>query len=203
MGVERLVGRGVREELDLVELVHAQETAGVASGRTRLAAVAGGGGGEAQGQHRLLEDLAPVHRRQRNLGGRDRPQVVAFEVIGVVGEFRQVTGGCHRLGQHHRRGTDLLVGRRVAVQRESGQRPQQAGAGAPVEGEHGTRETGAPFHVEQLQRLADLPVRDVLVVGSPRFGRTRLLAGPPAAYLDVVGVALPVGNLVGIGMLGR
>ncbi len=88
--VERALGRGVGEQLHLVELVHPQQAAGVAPGRARLAPVARRRGGEAQRQLRLLQDLAAVHRGQRHLGRRDQPQVVALDVVGVVGELRQV-----------------------------------------------------------------------------------------------------------------
>ncbi len=37
----------------------------------------------------------PAHRGERDLGGRDGPQVVALEVVGVVGELGQVAGGHH------------------------------------------------------------------------------------------------------------
>ena len=89
--IERALGRGVGEELHLVELVHTEQAAGVAPGRTRLAPVAGRRRGEPQRQLGLLEDLAAVHAGQRHLRRRDQPEVVPLDVIGVVGELGQVT----------------------------------------------------------------------------------------------------------------
>ena len=57
----------------------------------------------------------------------------------------------------------------------------------PVQGEHRARETGPALHVEELERLADLPVRDLLVARPGGFGRPDVDAGPPATDLDVVG----------------
>ena len=48
--------------------------------------VTGGAGRQPDGEVGLLEDLVVEHRRQRHLGSGDGPQVVALEVIGIVGE---------------------------------------------------------------------------------------------------------------------
>jgi hypothetical protein len=92
---------------------------------------------------------------------------------------------------------DLLIGRRVAIEGEGGQRAQQPGPGAAVQREHGAGETRPPLHVEQLQGQTDLPVRLLLVVQPHRLGRPARLPGPPTANLDVVGLAGPIGHLVG------
>ena len=85
----RLGGRRVREDLDLVELVHPQQAPRVAAGRTRLAAEARRVGHQPHRQIGLVEDLVAGERRERHLGGRDRPEVVAFEVVRVVDELRR------------------------------------------------------------------------------------------------------------------
>ena len=82
-----LVGRGVGEQLHLVELVHPQQPPGVAPGGARLPPEAGGGRGQPQRQVRLVEDVPPPHRGERHLGGRDGPQVVALDVVGVLLEL--------------------------------------------------------------------------------------------------------------------
>ena len=91
-----------------------------------------------------------------------------------------------------RRRADLLVRRRVTVDGEGGQRPQQPGPRAPVEGEHGPGQPRAALHVEDLQRLADLPVRDLLV--RRPFGRRPpgVLPRPPPADFHVVVLAQAV-----------
>ncbi len=162
--VQRAVGGGVGEELHLVELVDTQKAPGVTPGRPCLPPIARRRRGEAQGQLPSFQDLAPVHRRQRHLGGRDEPQVVAHEVIRVVGEFREVPRRRHGLGEHDRRGADLLVRGRVAVDGKGGQRTQQPRPRAPVQREHRPRQPRAAFHVEDLQGLTDLPVRHLLML---------------------------------------
>ena len=92
MHVRGLLGRGVGEDLDLVELVDAQQAAGVPAGRPGLAPEARGVGHEPHRQLGLVEDLVAGERRERHLGGGDGPQVVALEVVGVVGELGQVAG---------------------------------------------------------------------------------------------------------------
>ena len=87
-----LLGRGVGEDLDLVELVHPQQAPGVAAGRARLAPEAARVGHEPHRQVGLVEDLVAGQRGERHLGGGDGPQVVALEVVGVVGELGQVAG---------------------------------------------------------------------------------------------------------------
>ena len=109
-GVQRAV------ELDLVELVDAQQATGVAPGRPGLAAIATGVGHESHGQLRLVEYLAGDHRRERHLGRGDRPEVIAFEVVRVVAELRKVAGADHRVGLHDRRRTDLLEGIAIAIE---------------------------------------------------------------------------------------
>ena len=132
-----------------------------------------------------------------HLGGRDGPQVVALDVVGLVGELRQVAGGRHGLGEHQGGRADLLVGVGVAVEGEGGEGPEQPGPGAPVEREHRARQLGAPLHVEDAELPRRSPsagpagARPVPAPAGPRPAR------PPAARLDVVLGAGAVGRLVG------
>ena len=159
-----LLGRGVREQLDLVELVDAQQPAGVLAGRPRLAPEARRVGAQALGQVGLVQDLVAGQRRERDLGGGDRPELVALEVVGVVRELRQVTGRHHRGRPDERGRADLLVQVDVAVEGELAQRPDERGASASVHHEHRPGELGPPFEIEDAERLPDLPVRHPLVL---------------------------------------
>ena len=138
-----------------------------------------------------------MHRGERHLGGRDGPQSVPLQVVRLLGEFRQVAGRDHGLGQHQRRRPDLLVGRGVAVEGEGRQGPEEPGPHPPVQREHRPRHPGATFHVEQAELLADLPVRHLLVGRRRRFGLARFAAGPPPPDLDVVVGTTAIGGLVG------
>ena len=64
-----------REHLDLLELVRAEDAAGVLAGGARLAAEARREAAVAQRQVVLGEDLAHVQRCQRDLGGADQEQL--------------------------------------------------------------------------------------------------------------------------------
>ena len=83
-----------------------------------LAAEARGDRGQPHREVGLVEDLVAVHRGERHLGGGDGPQVVALDVVGVVGELGQVAGRGHGLGEHQGGRPDLLVGVGVAVEGE-------------------------------------------------------------------------------------
>ncbi len=117
-------------------------------------------------------------------------------MVGVVGELGQVPRRGHGVGEHDGRRPDLLVLGRMAVDGERGERAQQPRTRATVEGEHGAGEPRAALHVEHLQGLADLPVRDPLVFGRLRLRPPEVLPRPPAADFHVVLVAHSVGRVV-------
>ena len=99
-----------------------------------------------------------AERGQRHLGGGDGPQVVALEVVRVVDELGQVAVDTIVSVRTRVGGRISLEGVGVAVEGGLAEGPGQGGAHAPVEGEH-RAESFAPAHVEQAERLTDLPVR--------------------------------------------
>jgi len=74
---EALLRRRDRDQLDLGELVLADDAARVAAGRARLRAEARRRRGEAQRQLVLVEDLLADEIGQRNFGGRDELECIA------------------------------------------------------------------------------------------------------------------------------
>jgi hypothetical protein len=103
--VARLVRRDEREHLDLVELVHAEDAARVLAGRTRLAAKARREARVAARQ--LLEDLARVQRRERDLGRPHQIEVVVGQVVDLLLGVGQEPGAqqrvlAHQHGRDHR-----------------------------------------------------------------------------------------------------
>jgi hypothetical protein len=68
----------VGEHLDLVELVHPDDAAGVLAVAAGLAAEAGREAGVAQRQ--LVDDLAGVEAGERHLGGADEVEVVVGQL---------------------------------------------------------------------------------------------------------------------------
>ena len=77
----RLIRSAVGEEFHLVELMHSQQAAGIAPGGAGLSTEAGGLCGEANGEFCLGQDLAAMHRSQRDLGSGNSPQVISLHEI--------------------------------------------------------------------------------------------------------------------------
>ena len=155
---------GIGQELDLVELVDPQQASGVTARRTGLTPEARRMGHELHGQVGLVEHLVTTERRERYLGGRNGPQVVTLQVVGVVLELGQVPGRHHGRRLDQRGWSHLAVGVGVAVQAVLDERPAEGGPHARVHHEHGAGELGPPLHVQDPQLLADLPVGHPLVL---------------------------------------
>ena len=167
-----LLGRRVGEQLDLVELVDPQQATGVLAGGTGLAAEAAGVRAEAHRQRVLGDDLVATQRGEGHLGGGDRPQLVTFDLVRLVGELRQVPGRDHGVGADEGRRPDLFVQIDVAVDRQLAQRPDQRRPRTSVHDEHGPRHLHRTFDVEDSQRLGGLPVLDALVIARSSRGRS-------------------------------
>ena len=139
--------------------------AGVLAGRAGLPPEARGVGHQPLGQLGLVEDLVAVDRRQRHLGGGDRPQPVALDGVGVVGELRQVARRRQRRRGDQRRRADLLERVGVAVEGELAQRPAHRRPEPASHREHRAADLRRPLVVEDAERGARLPVRHALVLG--------------------------------------
>ena len=188
----RLVGRGVGEDLDLVELVDAQHAPGVAARRAGLAPVARRVGHEAHGAARPRRgSRRECDRRERHLGGGDAPQVVALDGVGVVGELGELAGGGERRGADEARRADLLERVGVAVERELAQRPRPGWRRClRCIDEHRPGDLHGPLVVEDAERRADLPVR------APAGAAGTTSGSKPTTRDDrVVGVAGTVGRV--------
>ena len=150
----------VGEHLDLVELVHADDAAGVLAVAAGLAAVAGAPAGVADRTAREVEDLVLVVARQRHLGGSDEVEVVALvEVVHLVGVLAEEAGALHRLGQHQGGGDHRgEPGLRGLVDRGVQDRELELRADAAQEVEAGAGDLRAARHVDRLQALGDLEV---------------------------------------------
>ena len=125
-----LVARRLRlaedEQLDLVELVHAEHPARVLAGRARLAPEAGRERGVAERQ--LVEDLVHVEAGERDLGRTGQVEVVVGERVDVRALGGEEAGAVHRLlaDEHRREHRDVPV-RHGRVDREAVERRARAG----------------------------------------------------------------------------
>src|SRR5207253_5243965 len=96
-----LGARGIRfderEHLYLVELVDAEDAAGVAAGGAGLAAEAGGEGAVAERQRVGVEDLAGVEAGEGDLVGAGEEELVLGDLVDLVAVARQEPGPLQRL----------------------------------------------------------------------------------------------------------
>ena len=183
-GVQRcsLLGHGVGQDLDLVELMHPQQTAGVASSRAGLATEACRLGHESHGQLGGIENLVSGQGGERHLGGGDGPEVVALQAVRIIGELGKVTGADHGLGEHNGRRAHLFERVAVVIEGQLTQRSRQRRAGTAEHGEHGTGHLDGALEIEDAEFRADVPMRDALMVG-PCCG---IVAGADTLDLDIV-----------------
>ena len=172
------------DELDLVELVLANEAARVAASAAGLGAEARRVAAVVLRQLVAVEDLIAVVVRRRHLSRRHEVVVEAFELEHVVGELRQLARARHALlvgdvrCEHLR--VAVLVG--VQVHHEVDAGALEAGAEAFVEREARARDLGSAVGVEDVELRAEIPVRLRLEVELRRL--------PPLADLRVLRVVL-------------
>ena len=203
-----LFGTGELDQLDLLELMLADDAARVLARRARLGAEAGRVGRQTDRQPRLVQNLVAIKIGDRNLGGWYQPVIIVFVAavrstfgIGVraaeqiLGKLGQLPGAEERLAVDHKRRQHFRVAvassfarARVQVEHEADQRPFEARSGAHVHRKARARELGRALQVENAQRLAQLPVRLGLEVEG------WLLA--PGFDGDVVGLGFACGHFV-------
>ena len=131
---------------------------------------------------------------QRDLGGRDRPQAVALEVVGVVGELRELARGRERFGGDQGGRANLLVAVGVSVQGVLQQRSRQGRPAPPLHREHGAGDLHGALVVQDSVTGSELPVRDPLMLTEAVRIETDDL------HHRVVGVTAPVGGIGGGGV---
>ncbi len=78
------------EELDFLELVLAEDAAGVFSGCAGFGAEAGCPGGDVDGKFFFGNSFVAVEIMQLDFGGRSEPEVCIFDLKKVSGKFRQL-----------------------------------------------------------------------------------------------------------------
>src|SRR5436189_5803610 len=92
------------DQLDLVELVHADNPARLASGRTGFAPEAGRVSSEFLRQLRYRQDFFPVKICYRHFRGRREEKLLALEPVHVLLELRQLRRPDHTFAPHQKRG---------------------------------------------------------------------------------------------------
>jgi len=130
-----------------------------------------------------------MQRRERCLCRGDTPQIVAADVVCVVGELRQLSGDGQRLSGDQRRRTNLFICIGVAVERVLTQRARHGGPEPALHREHRAGNLDRALGIEDAQCCSRLPVRHALVV-SESLGHLQR-----AAYHLVVVAARTVAHL--------
>ena len=165
-----VLGRRVDEHLELVELVHADDAAGVLAVGAGLAAVAGRPAGIALRAGCHVDDLAHVVAGEGHLARADEVEVVGFELVDLVGVLAEETRAAHHLGAHERRRDHRdEPGVDGALQRERHERVLEARADAGEEVEARARHLGAALHVDRAELLAEGEVVERLEVERRRL----------------------------------
>ena len=195
-----VLGAAVGEHLRLVELVDADDAAGVLAGGPGLAPVAGGPAHVALGPGGQVEDLVGVVAGQGHLGGAGEVEVVGGQVVDLVAVGAQEAGAAHDLrgdeGGGGHRGEAVGDGG-VQGGRHEGQLQAHAPALEVVEA--GAGDLGAAAGVDDVQALADRQVVGGLeALGGEVAGPAALVAQDDVVLLAARGRPLDeVGELAG------
>ena len=185
----RFLGRADRDQLDLLELMLADEAARVASGRSGLRPETGGQRGQPHRQGIGRHDLFGDQIGQRYLGGRDQPAAIGG-AEQILGELRQLAGAEQRLVAHQQRriGFLIAVGAALGVEHILRQRAVQPRHLATQRGEARARQGRATLEI-QSQRRAE--------IGMVLRREIECADIAPAAQLDIAGFILALRHVVG------
>lgn len=153
----RGVLRGADDDLlDLVELMHPEPATGGAASGTGLGAEARGERGDQDRQVLGVKDGVAVVADKGLFRGADQREILAFDLVNLVREERQITRAEQHLlprhqGRHHRR--ESALDEKVLGVGE--QRPGQASTGSPPVVEAGTGDLSTAGKVEDPEAGAD------------------------------------------------
>ena len=168
----RILGLGIAEHLDLVELMAADHAALAGAVGARLAAVAGRVRKQLARQHALVQYLAAIEVYERRLGGgQHEAEALLVQAVHVVLELGELTRGqAAFVGQHVRRQHELVAVLYVGADEVVEQRPFQLCAQTGVQPVAVAAHLNAALVVYKTQRGAQIHVVLALV------GQVRLFA---------------------------
>src|SRR5512140_374398 len=171
-------------ELDLVELMDADQPTRVFSRVAGLAPEARRVRGERIREHARLQNLASQQIRERHLGGGDEKEIV-LGAVGVILEFRKLPRAGHRFASDEKRHPCLLVTLlpRVQVEQERHERADETRTLTPQHDEPGAGDLRTSGQIEDAELRTELPMRAHVAAGTRLAPR----AHDPVALLAAVG----------------
>ena len=182
--------RDVFDHFDFVELVLADEAPRIAASRTGFGTEARRHGREVDRQLGAVDDFTAVVVGQRYFCRRDHVHFFAFDVelVHIFVELRQLACTGHGIAVDDVRRDDFGVAVLfcMLVEHEVVDSAFQAGAGADIIIEAGTRDFSSPFGIEDAQFFTDVPMIEGLEIEFRRFA--------PFADFRVVAVVVANGD---------
>src|SRR5216683_1381035 len=179
---------GELEELNFLELMLAENAAGVLSGGASFGAEASGPGGDADGEFFFGDGLVAIEIVELDFRSRREPEVGVLDLEKISGKFRQLACAGERRGVHQEGRQDfrvaMLAG--VDVEEKIGEGAFESGAPPFVNSKARAGDFRGGGEVEDTGALTDFPMR----LGSEiEFGWRA-----PAANFDILCRAVPNGH---------
>src|ERR1700687_1545823 len=167
------------KELDLLELVLAQDSARVFSGCASLGAEAGGPRGYVDRQFLLGKCFVAIEVVEFHFAGGGQPEIGVLDFEEVRGKFRKLAGGKQggTVDEKGRKDFRVAVLARVYVQEKIRQGTLKTRAPTLVHREASSGHFGSRREIQNPGALTNLPVGF--------RGKIELRRSPPSANLDV------------------
>src|SRR5260221_2780343 len=152
--------RGDLHQLDLVELVHANEPARAEDRSAGLASEARRVGDVANRQLIEAQDFLAMKIGHGHLGGGREVEIVALAAVELFLEFGELGRADESLGIHEKRRTHLgvTVFAGVQIEQEIDQRPLQPRTGTDVEGKSAAADLRGALEIEKAEFFTELDV---------------------------------------------
>ena len=182
---------GEFNQLNLVELMHTDQTTGITACSTGFCTEASAVCGIFQRQLVAGQNVVTMIVGYRNLRSRNQVHVAVFQLVHILGKFRQLAGALHACTVNDERreefGITMLSG--VYIQEEVDNGTLQTGAHATVEYITCTANLNATFEIQNAQVFTDIPVSLRFKIKFGRFapGADNRVAGVILAYRNIFG----------------
>ena len=180
---------GEFNQLNLVELMHTNQATGITACSTGFCTEASAVCGIFQRQLIAGQNIITMIVGYRNLCGRNQVHIAVFQLVHILGKFRQLAGALHACTVNDERreefGITMLSG--VYIQEEVDNGTLQTGAHATIEYITCTADLNATFEIQNAQVFTDIPVSLRFKI---KFGRFA-----PGADNRIAAIIFAYGNI--------